>query len=85
MDTIVSSVLKGKRLLLLHEIGKELGWPDENLFADLTSGFKLTGTLRRTGVFEPATRPPTSSEEELWTSARVPGYDLEEGGSRQMH
>ena len=70
MDPIVSSVLKGKRLLLLREIGKELGWPDENLFADLTSGFKLTGTLRRTGVFEPATRPPTSSEEELWTSAR---------------
>ena len=29
MDPIVSSVLKGKRLLLLHEIGKELGWPDE--------------------------------------------------------
>ena len=65
MPDSVRQVLKGKRTLLLQKIADSLNWPDKDLHKDLTQGFKLTGYLDCTGVFQPDEKPAYSTEARL--------------------
>ena len=69
MHKDVAAVLRGKRLALLEKIGRSLGWPDEAIYRDLADGFRITGYLPATGVFEPDVRPAELDEQEFWTRA----------------
>ena len=69
MHKDVAAVLRGKRLALLEKIGRSLGWPDEAIYQDLADGFRITGYLPATGVFEPDVRPAELDEQEFWTRA----------------
>ena len=69
MHKDVAAVLRGKRLALLEKIGRSLGWPDEAIYRDLADGFRITGYLPATGVFEPGVRPAELDEQEFWTRA----------------
>ena len=71
MPTSVRQVLKGKRTLLLQKIADSLNWPDKDLHKDLTQGFKLTGYLDHTGVFQPDEKPAYSTEQDFWDAAAV--------------
>lgn len=70
LDPEVGKVLAPKRLLLLKKIACSLDWPDTNLFDEIDRGFKLTGIQSPSNVFGLEPRPPQSSEEELWASAK---------------
>ena len=67
----VASVLKGKRLLLLERIANSSGWPDKTIHHDLRQGFKLSGEVPPTGIFEPDVKPPVSSVAEFWDAAEI--------------
>ena len=67
----VASVLKGKRLLLLERIASSLCWPDKTIHRDLRQGFKLSGEVPPTGIFEPDVKPPVSSVAEFWDAAEI--------------
>ena len=71
MPASVRQVLKGKRTLLLQKIADSLNWPDKDLHKDLTEGFKLTGYLDCTGVFQPDEKPAYSTEQDFWDASAV--------------
>ena len=66
----VERIVRPKRLLLLHRIADEIGWPDAKLHDELEQGFKLTGMASASGVFRPDPRPASLSEEELYSKAK---------------
>ena len=53
LDPDVSAVLAGKRLLLFKEMPIEANVGDENVFAELTRVFALTGTMPESKQFPP--------------------------------
>ena len=53
MPEHVRAVLKGKRILLMKELAQSIRWPDMSLFDEMTAGFKLVGTVAKTGIFKP--------------------------------
>ena len=71
MAPSVKQVLGGKRTLLLNKIAASLDWPDHELHRDLSRGFKLTGYLRPTGIFQPDEKPAYSTEQDFWDGAAV--------------
>ena len=70
LDPEVGRILAPKRLLLLKKIACSLDWPDTSLFDEIDEGFRLTGIQSPSNVFGLEPRPPQSSEEELWASAK---------------
>ena len=48
----VARILKGKRLLVLEELAKDIGWPDERIHQELREGFKLTGRSPPSYIFK---------------------------------
>lgn len=46
-----ATVLKGKRLLVLGEMLKEINYPDKHLISDIGHGFRVMGWLRDSGCF----------------------------------
>ena len=69
MSSEVAKVLEGKNILLFKYILSKLHYPDVDLPSDMASGFKLTGTLKPTGIFEAEHKPAAISREELWSLA----------------
>eukprot|EP00971_Amphidinium_carterae_P048300 951488-Amphidinium_carterae.1 len=65
----IKKVLGSKQVLLLDELLKESGFLDRSVVQDLTSGIKLTGADRRSGVFPSDVKPASLSESELKGSA----------------
>ena len=61
-----STVLHGKRLLLLEELLRSLGHEDTRLVTDICSGFRLTGWLPPSNVMEPKITAPCESASNLW-------------------
>ena len=61
----VAKILRGKSLLLLEQIARDLGWPDVSLHQELREGFRITGMSRPSGVFDLSFKPPDLSEAEL--------------------
>ena len=52
MDPKVRKILEGKKLLLMAEMAKESGHPDEDLASDIAAGFRITGHAKDTKVFK---------------------------------
>ena len=48
----MARILKGKRLLVLEELAKDIGWPDERIHQELREGFKLTGHSPPSHIFK---------------------------------
>ena len=65
MPQHVRRVMEGKRILVMEELAKEMGWPDMQLFSELREGFKLVGTFETTGIFKAGVTLANISEEEL--------------------
>ena len=71
MQPEVRTVLQGKQVLLFQHLLKKIRHPDKDLPVDMATGFKLTGTLKHSGIFELEDKPATVSREELWSLAPV--------------
>ena len=71
MAPSVKEVLGSKRTLLLNKIAASLDWPDRELHSDLSQGFRLTGYLSPTGVFQPDEKPAYSTEQDFWDGAAI--------------
>ena len=61
----VSSILAPKKLLLWKELMEEYGYPDKEVFDEVTQGILLTGATPITGAFPPVFKPPTRSASDL--------------------
>ena len=70
LDPEVKRVLAPKRLLLLKRIAVSIGWPDKALFDEIDAGFNLIGIQSPSNVFGLEPRPPQSSVEDIWASAK---------------
>ena len=60
-------ILRGERLLLWKEILVELGYPDDKVIDEASSGFHLHWWAQRSGVFPPRVRRPAMSTATLKT------------------
>ena len=69
LDPDVRKVLKGKRLLLFKEMAEEAKVGDKLLFDELTSGFRLTGTMPESSQFPAKLKPAAISVQQLRESA----------------
>ena len=63
------SIVGDKHLALLEHFIEKLDWPDKALIKDLTEGFKLTGTMRPSGIFPFKLKQATVSTDQLRKSA----------------
>ena len=84
MHPEVEAVMANKRLLLLREMLRAIGFPStEALFHCLCAGFPVVGEFPRTGVFPPDDRRPERELTDLWRSSRqaVDRLLREDGGS----
>ena len=72
MDPGTARVLKGKRLLLLESVLKDVQHPDLTLVQEIIKGFPLTGNAAESQVFVPESlgRPP---ELRTVSAGKVPG------------
>ena len=66
----VRKVLKGKRLLLLEALAKEVEWPDHALHQEIRDGFMLTGYTGPTGVFKTEIRPAKMDKAQLMADSK---------------
>ena len=66
----VARILKGKRLLVLEELAKDIGWPDERIHQELREGFKLTGHSPPSHIFKQEFRPASMSKEKLMQDSK---------------
>ena len=58
----VRSVLKGKRLLIWRELMVETGYPDLEIFDEVTEGIKLVGPAHESGAFPAGLTPAQQVE-----------------------
>eukprot|EP00972_Heterocapsa_arctica_P015968 2354618-Heterocapsa_arctica.AAC.1 len=70
MTPMVRDVIADKKILLLQEMLRDAGHPDEHLAADIAAGFPLVGDLGISGAFELRDKPATLSTAQLMASAR---------------
>ncbi|CAE7029174.1 unnamed protein product [Symbiodinium sp. CCMP2456] len=57
--------LGNKNVLAWRDILRHNGFKDDQLWADLRDGFRLTGWMRDTGIFDKRLRPPETTLERL--------------------
>ncbi|CAE7224658.1 unnamed protein product [Symbiodinium sp. CCMP2456] len=57
--------LGNKNVLAWRDILRHNGFKDDQLWADLRDGFRLTGWMRDTGIFDKKLRPPETTLERL--------------------
>ena len=69
LDPDVRRVLQGKRLLLFEEMARDANVGDENLFKELTEGFKLTGEMPQSHQFPAKLKPAMLSVQQLRESS----------------
>ena len=67
----VRSILAPKRLLLFKSLLEEYNYPDLDAFNELISGVCLTGDAPHTGIFNPAERAASMSEDQLRAQAQA--------------
>ncbi|CAJ1388792.1 unnamed protein product, partial [Effrenium voratum] len=70
MPEYVRVVLKGKNILLMGEMLRDLGYPDVMLQQHVAEGFKLTGWLPETGYFQKRVRRPELRVEQALQMAK---------------
>ena len=72
LDPRVAGVLKGKKILLLRDMLREIGFPEVDALIHLfSSGFPLVGPFPHTGSFPSADRAATVRTEDLWRGSRA--------------
>lgn len=59
----LQAVLKGKNLLILGEMLRDLEYPDRDLVEDICNGFKLSGWLKKSNVFPARLKRPSNNLE----------------------
>lgn len=69
LDKDVRKVLESKRLLLFKEMALDAGVGDENLFSELSQGFRLTGVMPQSNQFPTQWKPAMISVEQLRESS----------------
>ncbi|CAE7213381.1 CEP1 [Symbiodinium pilosum] len=62
--------LKGKRILLLHELLQNMNFPDRSLTDDMQHGFRITGWLQDTHTRPTKVLVPSLTSEDLWSARR---------------
>ena len=70
MEPKVAEVLAPKKLLLLAEMIKIVGYGDKTLVDDICKGMNITGEGKDTGCFAPECKPPLLEREDLWRSSK---------------
>ena len=70
MHPDVRGVMQPKNLLLFKEMQRDACVGDENLFHDLTSGFRITGELEPSGQFPPKCKAAALSVDDLRKTAK---------------
>ena len=70
MHPDVRGVMQPKNLLLFKEMLRDACVSDENLFHDLTSGFRITGELEPSGQFPPKRQAAALSVDDLRKTAK---------------
>ena len=70
MEPGIAAVLKGKRILLMKHIAKQISWPDMSVFDEMVEGFGLVGSQPASGLFATEFRPASISKEELKSCAK---------------
>ena len=65
----VRSVLQGKRLLIWRELMVETGYPDLEIFDEVTEGIKLVGPAHESGAFPAGMTPAQQSVSQLSSQA----------------
>ncbi|CAE7514707.1 unnamed protein product, partial [Symbiodinium sp. CCMP2456] len=66
----VHRVMENKRILLFKEVLQDAGIKDENLVNDLVGGFRITGELQPSGLFQRRLKPAALSHDDLKTTAK---------------
>ncbi|CAE7388906.1 unnamed protein product, partial [Symbiodinium sp. CCMP2456] len=66
----VRRVMENKRILLFKEVLQDAGIKDENLVNDLVGGFRITGELQPSGLFQRRLKPAALSHDDLKTTAK---------------
>ena len=64
LEAKVADVLGPKKLLLLDELIKQVGYGDTNLVEDICKGMAIIGEGRDTGCFAPEFKPPLLDKED---------------------
>ena len=70
MPEYVRVVLKGKNILLMGEMLRDLGYPDVMLQQHVAEGFRITGWLPETGYFQKRVRRPELRVEQALQMAK---------------
>lgn len=70
LEPKVAEILKSKKLLMLDELIKYVGYADTHLVEDMCKGMTITGEGRCTGCFAPEFKPPMLEKEDLWKGAK---------------
>ena len=84
MEAKVAEVLAPKKLLLLAELTRIVGYGDVHLVEDMCNGVRITGEGRVTGCFAPECKPPTLDREDLWRGAKSAQQEVSSGAPRHM-
>ena len=66
----VRKVVESKKILLFKEMLRDAGIKDENLVNDLVDGFRITGELQPSGLFQRRLKPAALSHDDLKTTAK---------------
>ena len=64
------SIVGNKSLALLEHYIKKLNWPDKDLINDLVDGFRLSGTMKPSGVFPQKVKLASITREQLQSSSK---------------
>ena len=59
-----------KQFLMLEQLAKDIGWPDESLHDEMRQGFKLVGRGTVSGVFQPEVKNANMTEDELMAQSK---------------
>ena len=70
LDPHLQSVLRGKRLLLMKEMLKDLDYPDTTLVDEICQGFKLSGWLPKSNSFPSSLKRPSRSMDAVRNMAK---------------
>ena len=70
MPDHIRKLMQGKRIALMGEMLADLNFPDENLIADITNGFKLSGWMPESNIFSKQVKSPVLTVDALLASTR---------------
>ena len=70
MPDHIRKLMQGKRIALMGEMLADLNFPDGDLIADITNGFKLSGWMPESNIFSKQVKSPVLTVDALLASTR---------------